>query len=170
MNYFEFYEIPVQFHPDQDEIKKKFYVMSKKYHPDFYIGQPSEKQEEMLELSTLNNKAFQVLRNDQQRLHYLLTLKGQLTEGEHYTLPPAFLMEMMDINEAIMELEFEADAAKQAGIIAEVQTIETALNAELNRLTLLFDKGNSGKEVLTAIKDIYYRKKYIDRIKENLSS
>ncbi|MCY1540615.1 hypothetical protein D9M68_762650 [compost metagenome] len=111
-----------------------------------------------------------MLRNDQQRLHYLLTLKGQLADGEHYTLPPAFLMEMMDINEAIMELEFEADAAKQAGIIAEVQTIETALNAELNRLTLMFDKGSSGKEVLTAIKDIYYRKKYIDRIKENLSS
>jgi len=81
MDYFEFYELPVSFNPDQNLVKQKFYELSKKYHPDFYINQDQAKQDEVLELSTLNNKAFQVLKDPQKRLHYILTLKGQLQEG-----------------------------------------------------------------------------------------
>ena len=93
MNYFELYEIPVGFSPNQDLIKQKFYALSKKYHPDFYINESQEKQDEVLELSTLNNKAFQVLKDDQKRLHYILELKGQLVEGENHSLPQDFLMQ-----------------------------------------------------------------------------
>jgi molecular chaperone HscB len=36
MNYFELYEIPVSLKPDQQLLRKKFYELSRKYHPDFY--------------------------------------------------------------------------------------------------------------------------------------
>ena len=72
VDYFEFYGLPVTFHPDAAEIKRKFYELSKKYHPDFYINEPEEKQAEVLELSTINNKAYQVLSNPQKRVHYIL--------------------------------------------------------------------------------------------------
>lgn len=169
MNYFELYGLPVCFNPDQDEVKRKFYALSKQYHPDFYIGQSPEKQEEVLELSTLNNKAYQVLKDDQKRLHYVLQLKEQLNDGEHYTLPPAFLMDMMEVNEALMEQEFDPDPEKLAAIAGNVATIEATLDTTLYRLTALFDAGNGTAETLTEIKDIYYRRKYIQRIKESLS-
>lgn len=171
MNYFELYELPLSFNPDQQLVKQKFYELSKKFHPDFYINESEDKQQEVLELSTLNNKAFQVLKDPQKRLHYLLELKGQLVEGEHYALPQSFLMEMMDVNEALMEMEFDADPTKLAEVKEQTLQIEKELANELQGLTTTFDNsdGNHQEEVLNAIKDIYYRNKYLWRIKESLN-
>ncbi len=171
MNYFDFYEIPISFNPSQEVIKQKFYALSKKYHPDFYINESQEKQDEILELSTLNNKAFQVLKDDQKRLHYILALKGQLVEGENYALPQSFLMEMMEVNEALMELEFDADAAKLNELKAQISQIEGSLHKDLTALTDTYDQSDTEgrEESLKAIKAIYYRNKYLHRIKESLS-
>ncbi|MEJ5996227.1 iron-sulfur cluster co-chaperone HscB C-terminal domain-containing protein [Pedobacter sp. Du54] len=171
MNYFDLYEIPISFNPNQEAIKEKFYALSKKYHPDFYINESQEKQDEVLELSTLNNKAFQVLKDDQQRLHYILELKGQLIEGENYSLPQSFLMEMMDVNEAIMELTVDSDKAKKESLVGQISDIENLLSSDLKALTSSFDRSSviEQEERLKAIKDVYYRNKYLGRIKESLA-
>lgn len=170
MNYFELYELPLSFNPDQELVKQKFYALSKKFHPDFYINESQEKQDEVLELSTQNNKAFQVLKDPQKRLQYILELKGQLIEGENYTLPQHFLMEMMEVNEALMELEFEPNADQLVQVKKQVAEIEQALTKELQTLMTSFDEQiGKEEEVLKAIKDSYYRNKYILRIKETFA-
>ena len=169
MNYFELYELPVSFDPNQQLVKQKFYELSKKFHPDFYINESEEKQQEVLELSTLNNKAFQVLKDPQKRLHYILDLKGQLVEGENYALPQSFLMEMMEVNEALMEMEFDADPTKLEAVKSQTEQIAKELDNELKTLTTTFDQGDGNQEeILKAVKDIYYRNKYLWRIKESL--
>lgn len=171
MNYFELYDLPVSFHPDQNVVKHQFYALSKKYHPDFYINESQEKQEEVLELSTLNNKAFQVLKNPQKVLQYVLELKDVISEGENYTLPQSFLMEMMDVNETIMDLQFDADAAKLEDVKTEIARIEQSLNNELNAQTFQFESQEVSQQqaTLASIKDLYYRNKYIQRLKESLT-
>lgn len=171
MNYFELYHLPVSFHPDQNVVKQQFYALSKKYHPDFYINENAEKQEEVLELSTLNNKAFQVLKNPQKVLQYVLELKGVISERENYTLPQSFLMEMMDVNEAIMDLQFDPDPEKQKEVQANLDRVEELLLQDLNRSTYAFDASDATDQQvhLTKIKDIYYRNKYIQRIKSSLA-
>jgi molecular chaperone HscB len=171
MDYFELYGLPVTFNPDPKLVKKKFYELSKKYHPDFYINEEEEKQEEVLQLSTLNNKAFQVFRDAQRRIQYVLTLKGLLTEGDHYALPQHFLMEMMDVNEALMELQFEPDPVKLASITAEIDSIEKGILDELSALTTAYDTQPASEQesTLKAIKDLYYRNKYLYRIRESLA-
>ena len=170
MDYFEFYKLPVSFNPDAQLVKQQFYALSKKYHPDFYINESAEKQEEVLELSTLNNKAYQVLSDPQKRLHYILELKGMLAEGENYSLPQDFLMEMMDVNEALMDLQFEPDAVKLEEIKKEIDKIAEETQQELDRLIAVFDTQNKDTEAisLAAIKDLYYRKKYLNRINDSL--
>ncbi|RAJ31719.1 Fe-S protein assembly co-chaperone HscB [Pedobacter cryoconitis] len=170
MDYFKFYKLPVSFNPDVQLVKQQFYALSKKYHPDFYINESAEKQEEVLELSTLNNKAYQVLSDPQKRLHYILELKGILAEGENYSLPQDFLMEMMDVNESLMELQFEPDAAKLEEIRKEIDSIAVLMQQELDRLITVFDTQNKDTEAntLAAIKDLYYRKKYLNRINDSL--
>lgn len=170
MDYFEFYKLPVSFNPDAQLVKQQFYALSKKYHPDFYINESAEKQEEVLELSTLNNKAYQVLSDPQKRLHYILELKGILAEGENYSLPQDFLMEMMDVNEALMELQFEPDTVKLEEIKKEIDNIADSMQQELDRLIVVFDTQNKDTEAITlaAIKDLYYRKKYLNRINDSL--
>jgi molecular chaperone HscB len=170
MNYFQFYDIPLSFNPDQTLVKKKFYELSKTYHPDFYINESEEKQQEILEKSTLNNKAYQTLSNTAKLLPYLLSLQGVLLEGEKYNLPQSFLMEMMEVNEALMELEFDADEEGIEKAITDVELMEKSLGNELSRAIAQYE--NEAEEVknivLDLIKDIYYRKKYLLRIRESI--
>jgi molecular chaperone HscB len=170
MNYFQFYDIPLSFNPDQTLVKKKFYELSKTYHPDFYINESEEKQQEILEKSTLNNKAYQTLSNTAKLLPYLLSLQGVLLEGEKYNLPQSFLMEMMEVNEALMELEFDADEEGIEKAITDVELMEKSLENELSRAIVQYE--NEAEEVknivLDLIKDIYYRKKYLLRIRESI--
>lgn len=171
MNYFEFYEIPHTFQPDQALVKKKFYSLSKSYHPDFFVNESEEKQAEILQLSTLNNKAFQTLSHPDKLLAYLLSLKGELVEGEKYGLPQTFLMEMMEVNEALMELEFDTDEEQLKKLTQTVADLENDLNTELEVLTTGFELANEQvqQQLLPQIKDIWYRKKYMLRIRESIN-
>lgn len=171
-DYFEFYGLPVSFNPDQGLVKKKFYEFSKQYHPDFYINESEEKQAEVLELSTVNNKAYQVLTDPQKRLHYILELKGVLTEGENYVLPQSFLMEMMDVNEALMDMQIDPDVEKLSALKDEVAGIEKAISDEIISLTSGFDAQTEAEQVklLASVKDLYYRNKYLLRIRDSIKS
>ena len=169
MNYFDFYELPVSFKPDLNLVKSKFYALSKKFHPDFYANESEEKQQEVLDLSTLNNKAYQTLSNKNKTLKYVLELKGIVQAEESYQLPQSFLMDMMDVNEALMDLEFEPDTEKLAQVNADVILIEKQLDEELEKFITDFDNApNESDNLLSEIKDIFYRQKYIARIREKL--
>jgi molecular chaperone HscB len=169
INYFEFYELPEAFVLDENLLKKKFYALSKQYHPDFYAGESEEKQQEILEISTINNKAYQVLVDPAKRLEYILQQHNLVNEGAKPQLPADFLMEMMDMNERLMEAD---DAEQLANIRAEALAVEDNLNNELKALTSDFETLNdTAKESrLNSIADIYYRQKYLLRIKESLNT
>jgi molecular chaperone HscB len=169
MNYFDFYSIPESFNPDQAELKKTFYRLSKQYHPDFYANEDDAKQQEILELSTLNNKAYQALSDPAKLLEYILRLHDLVSEGAKPQLPSDFLMEMMDINERLMEVD---DAKELGHITAEVLAIESDINEELHSLTKDYGQLNdtTKESRLNDIANLYYRQKYLLRIKESLDT
>jgi molecular chaperone HscB len=171
MNYFEWFGLPISFNPDQAVVKRKFYELSKKYHPDFYINQPVEVQDEMLENATVTNKAYQTLSKPELFLPYVLSLKGLLQDGEQVQLPPDFLLEMMEINEALMELEFDADTQKLAALEAEVAQLEAAISDEFEQYARNFNalSDENQQASLLKIKDAYFRQKYLLRIRDSLN-
>lgn len=170
-NYFELYELPLSFKFDGALLKKKFYELSKRFHPDFYVNESSEKQDEILELSTLNNKAYQVLSDPLKRIEYVLSLNNMLAEGDKYVLPQDFLMDMMDVNEALMEMEFDHDELKLSEISTQIDDTEKSLFDELKAACDEFDQkgGKGSKDSLLKVKDIWYRQKYLMRIRESLN-
>jgi molecular chaperone HscB len=169
MNYFEFYGVPESFDPDAGLLKKKFYELSKQYHPDFYANEDEAKQQEILELSTLNNRAYQTLSDPYKRLQYILKLHNLLNEGAKPQLPADFLMEMMDINERLMEVD---DAEQLGHLTAEVLAIEGDITESLASFTAGYESlDDTAKENrLNEIADCYYRQKYLLRIKESLNT
>jgi molecular chaperone HscB len=170
MNYFEFYELPVSFVIDNVLVKKKFFELSKKYHPDFYVTKDPEKQREMLDLSTFNTKAFEVLTDFDKRIKYILELKHLIYEGERYELPAGFLMDMMEINEGLMELQVQPDTEKLTAFRLHVADLFDQLYEEARPVIELYDDTTESPESLKTVKDYYYKKKYLLRIQESLNT
>ena len=170
-NYFEFYDLPLSFNVDESQLKKKFYAHSKQFHPDFYVNEPQEKQDEILELSTLNNKAYKILSDPLKRIEYILGLNEMLAEGDKYTLPQDFLMDMMDVNEALMDMELDPNTIRLIDIRAQVDQLEMTLFDELKLLTDEFDSTpiSDAPGTLLKIKDIWYRQKYLMRIRTSMN-
>ena len=154
---------------EEADLKKTFYANSKKYHPDFYTLESEEKQLEVLEMSTLNNEAYKTLSNFDKRMKYILDLKGTLAEEGKNQIPQDFLMEMMDINENLMELEFDFDANVFERVGTELKSLETSLMNEVQPMLESYNDAASDEAILKGIKNYYLKKRYLLRIHENLN-
>ncbi len=171
MNCFEFYGIPESFSPDLAALRRLFLQKSRELHPDFHAAEAEEKQAELLELSTINNRAFQTLADPESRMRHILELHGMLDGGgKNLPIPPAFLMEMMEINEAIDELgagfsvSFFTDLKKQlAGVKAG---LEAGISPVLGSWTAAENRPGELEQVL----DFYLKSRYVLRAEEKLAT
>lgn len=168
MNYFELYGLPVLMKVDVSEVKKKYYELSRRYHPDFYTQDNETVQADVLERSADVNKAFKVFQNPEDTIKYVLQLKDLIHEEEKYELDPEFLMEVMDINEQLMDLELGAD--KESVDVCEQKTKEL-LNQIYNDVAHIvenYQEGITTEKELLQVKGYYYKKKYLQRILDKI--
>ena len=89
---------------------------------------------------------------------------GAIKEGDNPTLAADFLQEMMEINELLVSNDPEE--IKQC--VTQLDTIEISL---LNEVKNSLESGNAASVnsgELERIKDYYYKKKYIDRLRKRL--
>lgn len=170
-NYFELYDMPVSFTPDAAAVKKKYYELSRRYHPDRYTMAEAEERATALRMAALNNDAYKVLNSADATMAYILKLNGLLEEEEKYNLPPSFLMEMMELNEAVSEYEMEPDnESMRQQAIQMMQNQQRAWAAAASPLLQRFEGGDTSKELLLEIKDYYFRRKYLLRIQQRIDT
>ena len=171
MNYFQLYDIPETFYPDAALLKSKFYQLSRQFHPD-RVAQAGEKErEEALQQSALNNMAFKTLGDADKIMAYILTINNVLEGEGKYALPAEFLMEMMDLNELVEEYENKpGDTALGQRAENDMEQAFGQINDALEILCRSYDKDPSQKHLLIKIKDYYFRKKYLLRIKERMAT
>jgi len=157
MNYFELFELPVSIKIDKGKLAQKYFELQKKYHPDFFANGTEHEQEQALEISSQLNKALKILKNEEETIKYVLQLKGHLEEEEKYQLPPAFLMEMMELNEELSENSAQQIAGLEKQLYNEVQPIMEN-----------YDDDAATTADLLKLKDYYFKKKYLQRILDRL--
>ena len=165
MNYFELFEIPIQLQVDAKQLSGKFLQLSRRYHPDFYTQDTPDAQEDALQKSALLNKAWNVFQQPDQTIAYVLNLKGLLEEQEKFQLDPDFLMEMMDINEAIAE----NDPARQTSLNERLQELQQEIYAHVKKIIEDYQEGATTEAELLKVKAYYFQKKYLDRIFSSLA-
>lgn len=170
MDYFELFGIPSQFRVDPALLKKRFYELSRQYHPDFYTQQDADAQSEALEKSSTVNKAYKAFQQEDTTIQYLLTAKGLLEAEEKYTLDPMFLGEVLDINEALMELEMDPDAAGVDKVENDTQTLLKSIYHDVEGILDGYQEGITTEKELLQVKEYYYRKKYLQRILDKIAS
>jgi len=165
MNYFELFDIPVQLKVNAASLSKKFFALSKQSHPDYYISESKEDQEEYLQRSALINKAWKTFQSPEATIKYVLQEKGLLEEEEKYELPPAFLMEIMEINEALMDSE---DQNTSDNLKTKIENLQSEIYEPVKEIVEHYQEGITTEKELLQVKDYYYKKKYLQRITQQL--
>lgn len=167
MNYFTLYEIPVSLKVDAPAILKKYYQLSKQYHPDHFTLEDQASQHESERMSALINEARNVLEKPSKRLEYILKEQGIIEEDEKYNLPADFLGDMMDINEELMEIEMMENAESLQTLKDKITNTEDMLFEQVRPLFEQPELQMNASEA-ARLKDYFYKKKYLQRITEQL--
>lgn len=167
MTYFDLFDIPVQLIVDKTTLPRRFFELSRKYHPDFFANAPEAEKTMVLEKSALLNKAFQTFQNPDETIKYVLQLKGLLEEEEKYELSRGFLMEILEINEELME------AGENKSLFPNLEIRLAELQEEIyepvKKIVEHYKEGITTEKELLQVKEYYYQKKYLDRIRHQLA-
>jgi molecular chaperone HscB len=164
MTYFELFELPVSLKIDKAALTKKYFELQKKYHPDFFSNATDEEQTDMLEKSSLVNRAYKTFQNADETIKYVLLQKGLLQEDEKYQLPPDFLMEMLDLNEQLAEAKMDDDEEKVTSFKSQVLDLIKEIYEPVKQIVEGYQEGVTAEKELLQIKEYYYKKKYLNRI------
>ncbi|HYC38957.1 MAG TPA: Fe-S protein assembly co-chaperone HscB [Chitinophagaceae bacterium] len=150
---------------DGAALSAKYFELSRRYHPDYFVNSSPEQQSEALERSALLNKAIRTFQHPDETIRYVLQLKGLLEDEEKYQLPPEFLMEVLEINEELMDPE----SADLRSIRARIDELQAEIYESVRDVVENYREGDSEAGLLR-VKEYYYKKKYLDRIRMQLSS
>lgn len=168
MTHFQLFDIPVSFLPDEQLIRQRYFALSKKFHPDFAATLPPQEQMLTLQNATAVNKAYQVLSNFDKRMQYILLEQGAIEEEGKFNLPPDFLMDMMTMNEQAMELKFDPDPSKMQALKATIAQADQQLLDGIMPTLQAWNATGSTDAQLAAIREFYYKRKYLRRIQEQM--
>jgi molecular chaperone HscB len=158
--YFEFFGLPRNLGLDATDLEKRFYALSRKFHPDLFARKSRVEQDEALEASAVLNDAYRTLRDPVTRLTYLLKLEG-FDIGEQGTkdVPPELLEEVFELN---MALEDDpADSAARERFIE----MRNAIDAEMRNKFAQWDAGRK-RDSLVELRGLLNRRKYITNLIE----
>jgi molecular chaperone HscB len=128
-DYFEVFGLPRKLQVDGEELRRRFYELSRRHHPDFHQLAGEQEQAAALAASALVNRAYRALRDPLARVEYLVALeegRGDGREGAESRprAPAPLLEEMLEVQEALAEAQDAGlDAAARARLSAERQRL-----------------------------------------------
>ncbi|KAK2910965.1 hypothetical protein Q8A67_003098 [Cirrhinus molitorella] len=157
-NYFDILNCEQKFSLDTQKLQKKYVELQRALHPDNFSQKSLKEQEYSEEQSALVNKAYRTLQKPLSRAVYMLELQGVLLEeGTDASADPAFLLEVMDINESLAETRSQD----------EVSAIGRSVREKLKDLTELMNSSLNKGDLLTA-KELLAQMKYFTNIEEKV--
>jgi molecular chaperone HscB len=165
MTYFELFGIPVQLRVDTSKLSKKFFELSKKYHPDYFANEDEAARDNALEKSALLNRAWKTFQSPDDTIKYVLQEKG-LIEEEKYELPPDFLMEVMEINEQLMDADEEAI---QINLKSKIGNLQAGIYEPVKKVVENYQESIVTEKELLQVKEYFFKKKYLDRLHQQLA-
>ena len=168
MEYFDWFELPVNLKVNKAQILKKYYALLKIHHPDNFSLQAEKEQNLALEQSAKINKAKEILDDAYLRLGYILTQKGWLNIDEKYALSPAFLGEMMDINEQLMDLSLDPNPALSQSLRKQIIEKDHEIYEAVSNYFDMEDLSQLTEQDFLRLKEYYFKRKYLSRLQEGL--
>ena len=167
-NYFEFFGLEPKFQLDTKKLKLLYYDKMREFHPDMQIHASPEKQEETLQMSSINNDAYKTLKEFHSRLKYTLNHFYPGDDAPSKSLPQMFLMEMMDMNEELMELKMDYNEESASKMRGEIESKLSDMEANIR--ILVEDKlvSDVDKDSFDKVNTYLLERNYLLRALENI--
>jgi molecular chaperone HscB len=135
-NHFELFGLPVAFDIDARQLAERYRELQRSLHPDRYANASDRERRLSIQHAAQVNDAFQTLKSSLLRARYLLQIQGVEFDDEKEThLDPVFLMEQMELREALAEVRAEVDPLGSLNnIMANIKTRQKAMESRLQEL------------------------------------
>jgi molecular chaperone HscB len=121
-NHFELFQLPATFAVDMDALDGAYREIQGRVHPDRFVNASDAEKRVAMQWATRANEAYQTLRHPQKRAQYLCELHGVDLQTESNTaMPLDFLMQQMELREALGDARAAKDAAALDELDAQVR-------------------------------------------------
>jgi molecular chaperone HscB len=170
-DFFEVLGVPRKYHQPVDELEARYKELSKQVHPDRFAKAPPKERLAAVQKTTDLNDAWRVLRDPVKRAEYLVKLEGLDVADEKnrsVKVDPAFLMEMMEKNEALHDARIAGDAARIVALEEQVRAARTEALESVHEGFTLYDNGD--KSALPAIAQALVALRYHARFLEQVEA
>jgi molecular chaperone HscB len=129
---FELFGLPRAFSLDLSALEKAYREIQSRVHPDRFAHAGDAERRASLQWTTRVNEAFQVLKNPVSRAAHLLELEGVDVAFETNTaMPQQFLMQQMELREALESAVASKDPAQLSKIEAGLRRDKASLEKRL---------------------------------------
>ncbi len=170
-NFYDFFGIDRKLQLDTDSLQRRFYELSREWHPDRFTRKSTEEQTGALEATAILNNAYRTLRDPVKRAEYLLAEEGfPIGEQRSRDVPPELLEEVFELNMALEELKGGDEAARPQLEAAKTNFIEllAGIDKQLTNLFAKYDaveaQSETAKQALHEIRGILNRRRYIENL------
>lgn len=164
--YFAFFGIDPALALDPADLQRRFYELSRKWHPDRFSARTPAEQQIALDATATLNDAYRTLKDPIRRAEYVLTQHGfPIGEQRSKDVPPELLEEVFELNMALEELR-----SGDAGVRPQLESarehflsLRAAVDTELEGMFRSHDNGG-GDAVLSGIRGALNRRRYIENL------
>ena len=163
MDPFALFGLARRYDIDLNEVEQKYRTLQKTFHPDKFTGADRSLRRESLNTSVGINEAYHILRDDIKRAESLLGLDIEGREKGPVD-NQAFLMEMMELREALSEARQGND---QEGVNHLKIAVEKRKNKCLKELSSALAPGAAEKqrgEGQRLIGELRFYKRFLDEV------
>ena len=170
-DYYDFFGLERKLNVDDAELQKRFYDLSRQWHPDRFSRKSPEEQAQALEATSVLNDGYRTLRDPVRRAEYLLTEEGfPIGEQRSKDVPPELLEEVFELNMALEELKSGDEEARPQLETARVNFVRlrTDIDGEVEDLFARYDaaepESESARQALHEIRGVLNRRRYIENL------
>jgi molecular chaperone HscB len=170
-DYYEFFGLQRRLVVDPTALQRRFYELSRQWHPDRFSRRPIEEQNEALEATSILNDGYRTLRDPVKRAMYVLAQEGvPIGEQRSKNVPPELLEEVFELNMMLEEMRSGDDSQRQelekAGkhFLEMRDEIDGHLEGLFQRYDAAAPESESAKQSLQEIRNALNRRRYIENL------
>ena len=163
-NYFQLFGLPVGFAVDAEALALRYRDLQRAAHPDRYAGASERERLLSVQQASLINEGYRTLKDPLARAAYLLELNGITLSDTDTRMDPLFLMEQMELREA---LEAAPRAADPHAALDQVRGIAEATERRLvEELAALFQQGDCAalQQAPERLRKLQFMRKLLDEV------